>query len=178
MSTDFFLPLYIHNVLWASDGKLAHVIQKVYCKRKTKYMSTISKSECDIHQLPYVHIFNLHFLHTVTRCDFSLNGKLWLCHDGRRMDVSVSLWKWLWMEENKHGRTCFVWIQLPLPPVVVWSYDPFIQTATRESHTNPNESKSKSCFVIKSFNILKCLNWRKHKNSLRKQNKSWRKRCH
>lgn len=49
------------------------VIQKVYCKGKAKYISTISKSECDIHYLPYVHIFSLHSLYILSHlCDFIL----------------------------------------------------------------------------------------------------------
>ncbi len=75
------------------------------------------------------------------------------------------------MEWLKH-----VWIQLPPAPGIMLSHIPFIWTAVQTEKLTQIQisQKSKSGFVIKSFNILKCFNWRKHKNSLRKQNKSWR----
>lgn len=59
-------------------------------------------------------------------------------------------------------------------PGIMLSNIHFIWTAVQTEKLTQIQisQKSKSGFVIKSFNILKCLNWRKHRNSLRKQNKA------
>lgn len=56
-------------------------------------------------------------------------------------------------------------------PAVPLSYIHFTLTVvcTGKLTQIQRSQNSKSCFVIKSFNILKCLNRRKHKNSGRKQ---------
>lgn len=109
-------------------------------------------------------------LHTVTRMwlytlsQWKIGGCV-MINEGRWVSVCLCENGWADGGRKDGGKTLFLCVGSAISaPGFIWT-----AVCTEKVTQIQISQKSKSWFVIKFFNILKCCNWRKHKNSPRKQ---------
>lgn len=109
-------------------------------------------------------------LHTVTRMwlytlsQWKIGGCV-MINEGRWVSVCLCENGWADGRRKDGGKTLFLCVGSAISaPGFIWT-----AVCTEKVTQIQISQKSKSWFVIKFFNILKCCNWRKHKNSPRKQ---------